>query len=178
MQILADTHGAVLVAGTRDCTLQRRYQKIVEEAPAPFLAADQRATLGRVAAAICREAGYVNARTVEFLLSPAGSLSFLEVDTRLQVEHSATEETIDVDLVRAQLLIAAGRPLAAAIGETGAVADLPSGPDGLTPCGGTRSSSGSTPRPPARGSPPRPGRSPACGCRPARRPGGLRHRVR
>ncbi len=133
VQILADTHGAVLVAGTRDCTLQRRYQKIVEEAPAPFLAADQRATLGRVAAAICREAGYVNAGTVEFLLSPAGELSFLEVNTRLQVEHSATEETIDVDLVRAQLLIAAGRPLAAAIGETGAVADLPSGPDGLTP---------------------------------------------
>ena len=112
MQVLADTYGAVLVAGTRDCTLQRRYQKIVEEAPAPFLAADQRAALGHAAAAICREAGYINAGTVEFLLSPAGELSFLEVNTRLQVEHSATEETIDVDLVRAQLLIAAGRPLA------------------------------------------------------------------
>jgi acetyl-CoA/propionyl-CoA carboxylase, biotin carboxylase, biotin carboxyl carrier protein len=115
-QVLADAYGSILVAGTRDCTLQRRYQKVVEEAPAPFLSDGQRSALERYAAAICREAGYVNAGTVEFLLSPAGELSFLEVNTRLQVEHSATEETIDVDLVRAQLLIAAGHRLAAATG--------------------------------------------------------------
>ena len=115
-QVLADIQGTVLVVGTRDCTLQRRYQKVVEEAPAPFLDDAKRATLERSAAAICREAGYVNAGTVEFLLSPAGDLSFLEVNTRLQVEHSATEESTDVDLVRAQLLIAAGHPVSAAIG--------------------------------------------------------------
>ncbi len=114
-QVLADTSGTVLVVGTRDCTLQRRYQKLVEEAPAPFLSDRQRAVLERSAAAICREAGYVNAGTVEFLLSPQGELSFLEVNTRLQVEHSATEESTDVDLVRAQLLIAAGHPAEAAI---------------------------------------------------------------
>jgi acetyl-CoA/propionyl-CoA carboxylase biotin carboxyl carrier protein len=115
-QVLADAYGSVLVAGTRDCTLQRRYQKLVEEAPAPFLSDAQRSLLERSAAAICREACYVSAGTVEFLLSPAGELSFLEVNTRLQVEHSATEETIDVDLVRAQLLIAAGHRLAEATG--------------------------------------------------------------
>ena len=115
-QVLADAYGEVLVAGTRDCTLQRRYQKLVEEAPAPFLTDDQRDVLEHSAAAISRAAGYVSAGTVEFLLSAAGELSFLEVNTRLQVEHSATEETIDVDLVRAQLLIAAGHPLATAIG--------------------------------------------------------------
>jgi acetyl-CoA/propionyl-CoA carboxylase, biotin carboxylase, biotin carboxyl carrier protein len=110
-QILADAHGTVRVVGTRDCTLQRRYQKLVEEAPAPFLTAEQRALLERSAAAICRAAGYVNAGTVEFLLSPQGTLSFLEVNTRLQVEHTVTEETSDVDLVREQLRIAAGHRL-------------------------------------------------------------------
>jgi len=115
-QVLADAHGDVLVVGTRDCTLQRRYQKLVEEAPAPFLSAAQQATLERSAAAICAEAGYVSAGTVEFLLSQDGQLSFLEVNTRLQVEHCVTEETTDVDLVRAQLLIAAGRPLAEVAG--------------------------------------------------------------
>ncbi len=115
-QVLADTYGEVLVAGTRDCTLQRRYQKLVEEAPAPFLTDDQLDVLEHSAAAICRAAGYVSAGTVEFLLSATGELSFLEVNTRLQVEHSATEETTDVDLVRAQLLIAAGHPVATAIG--------------------------------------------------------------
>ena len=115
-QVLADVHGDVLVAGTRDCTLQRRYQKLVEEAPAPFLTEAQRATLERSAEAICREAGYVSAGTVEFLLSPRGELSFLEVNTRLQVEHTVTEESADINLVRAQLLIAAGHPLAVAAG--------------------------------------------------------------
>jgi acetyl-CoA/propionyl-CoA carboxylase, biotin carboxylase, biotin carboxyl carrier protein len=115
-QVLADVHGDVLVAGTRDCTLQRRYQKLVEEAPAPFLTEAQRTTLERSAEAICRQAGYVGAGTVEFLLSPRGELSFLEVNTRLQVEHTVTEESADIDLVRAQLLIAAGHPLAVAAG--------------------------------------------------------------
>jgi acetyl-CoA/propionyl-CoA carboxylase, biotin carboxylase, biotin carboxyl carrier protein len=115
-QILADTYGDLLVVGTRDCTLQRRYQKLVEEAPAPFLSAAQQATLERSAAAICADTGYVSAGTVEFLLSADGQLSFLEVNTRLQVEHCVTEETTDVDLVRAQLLIAAGRPLTEAAG--------------------------------------------------------------
>ena len=140
VQVLADTRGAVLIAGTRDCTLQRRYQKLVEEAPAPYLTPGQRAVLERSAAAICRAAGYVNAGTVEFLLSPSGDLSFLEVNTRLQVEHSATEETIDVDLVRAQLVIAAGHPLAAAMGPDGpAGAAGPAGPgrrEGLPGDGG------------------------------------------
>jgi acetyl-CoA/propionyl-CoA carboxylase biotin carboxyl carrier protein len=116
VQVLADQHGDVLVAGTRDCTLQRRYQKLVEEAPAPFLTGTQRATLERSATAICSEAGYVGAGTVEFLLAPGGELSFLEVNTRLQVEHPVTEESADIDLVRAQLLIAAGHPLAVAAG--------------------------------------------------------------
>jgi acetyl-CoA/propionyl-CoA carboxylase biotin carboxyl carrier protein len=120
-QVLADTQGTVLVVGTRDCTLQRRYQKLVEEAPAPFVSDEQRTILERSAAAICREAGYVNAGTVEFLLSPQGDLSFLEVNTRLQVEHSATEESIDFDLVRAQLLIAAGHPVEYALGSAGPV---------------------------------------------------------
>jgi acetyl-CoA/propionyl-CoA carboxylase, biotin carboxylase, biotin carboxyl carrier protein len=116
VQVLADQYGDVLVAGTRDCTLQRRYQKLVEEAPAPFLTGAQRATLERSATAICSEAGYVGAGTVEFLLAPGGELSFLEVNTRLQVEHPVTEESADIDLVRAQLLIAAGHPLAVAAG--------------------------------------------------------------
>jgi len=120
-QVLADTQGTVLVVGTRDCTLQRRYQKLVEEAPAPFISDEQRAIVERSAADICREAGYVNAGTVEFLLSPQGNLSFLEVNTRLQVEHSATEESIDFDLVRAQLLIAAGHPVEYALGSAGPV---------------------------------------------------------
>ncbi len=115
-QVLADTQGTVVVVGTRDCTLQRRYQKLVEEAPAPFLTDPQQDLLERSAAAICAAAGYVNAGTVEFLLSPRGELSFLEVNTRLQVEHSATEESTDTDLVRAQLLIAAGHTVAVALG--------------------------------------------------------------
>jgi acetyl-CoA/propionyl-CoA carboxylase, biotin carboxylase, biotin carboxyl carrier protein len=131
-QVLADTYGQVLVAGTRDCTLQRRYQKLVEEAPAPFLTDDQRDVLEHSAAAICRAAGYVSAGTVEFLLSAAGELSFLEVNTRLQVEHSATEETTDVDLVRAQLVIAAGHPLAAAIGAARPPGDGAGKGDGAT----------------------------------------------
>src|SRR5690606_13249419 len=89
-QVLADTHGNVVVVGTRDCSLQRRNQKLVEEAPAPFLSDAQREQVHTAARAICAEAGYTSAGTVEFLLSQSGQLSFLEVNTRLQVEHPVT----------------------------------------------------------------------------------------
>ena len=107
-QILADTHGNVVVLGTRDCSLQRRNQKLVEEAPAPFLSAAQRSLIHESAKAICREANYHGAGTVEYLVGTDGIISFLEVNTRLQVEHPVTEETTGVDLVREQFRIAAG----------------------------------------------------------------------
>jgi len=110
-QVLADTHGNVVVLGTRDCSLQRRNQKLVEEAPAPFLSDAQREQVHAAARAICAEAGYVSAGTVEFLLSRSGQLSFLEVNTRLQVEHPVTEETTGIDLVLEQLRVADGLPL-------------------------------------------------------------------
>lgn len=110
-QILADRHGHVLVLGTRDCSLQRRNQKLVEEAPAPFLTDAQRDRIHAAATAICREAGYTSAGTVEFLLAADGTLSFLEVNTRLQVEHPVTEETTGLDLVIEQFRIAEGLPL-------------------------------------------------------------------
>jgi len=110
-QIIADTHRNVVVVGTRDCSLQRRNQKLVEEAPAPFITEEQRAAIHHSAAAICREVGYTGAATVEYLLSASGVLSFLEVNTRLQVEHPVTEETAGIDLVVEQLRIADGLPL-------------------------------------------------------------------
>jgi acetyl-CoA/propionyl-CoA carboxylase biotin carboxyl carrier protein len=110
-QVLADQHGNVIVVGTRDCSLQRRHQKLVEEAPAPFLTAEQRATIHAAAKAICAEAGYYGAGTVEFLVGADGTVSFLEVNTRLQVEHPVSEETAGVDLVREQFRIAAGERL-------------------------------------------------------------------
>ncbi|AYD04388.1 biotin carboxylase N-terminal domain-containing protein [Neorhizobium sp. NCHU2750] len=110
-QVIADTHGNVLVVGTRDCSLQRRNQKLVEEAPAPFLSDDQRRKVHDAAKAICAAAGYVGAGTVEFLLGIDGTISFLEVNTRLQVEHPVTEETTGIDLVIEQFRIAEGLPL-------------------------------------------------------------------
>jgi acetyl-CoA/propionyl-CoA carboxylase, biotin carboxylase, biotin carboxyl carrier protein len=110
-QVLADQHGNVIVVGTRDCSLQRRNQKLVEEAPAPFLTDEQRATIHSAAKAICREAHYWGAGTVEFLVGADGIISFLEVNTRLQVEHPVTEETSGIDLVREQFRIAEGETL-------------------------------------------------------------------
>jgi acetyl-CoA/propionyl-CoA carboxylase biotin carboxyl carrier protein len=110
-QVLADLHGNVIVVGTRDCSLQRRHQKLVEEAPAPFLTGEQRALIHESAKAICREAGYAGAGTVEFLVGADGTISFLEVNTRLQVEHPVSEETTGIDLVREQFRIADGAPL-------------------------------------------------------------------
>ncbi|WP_049154354.1 biotin carboxylase N-terminal domain-containing protein [Corynebacterium aurimucosum] len=110
-QVLADQHGNVVVMGTRDCSLQRRFQKLVEEAPAPFLTDEQRASIHESAKRICREAGYYGAGTVEYLVGSDGLISFLEVNTRLQVEHPVTEETTGFDLVREQFRIAEGREL-------------------------------------------------------------------
>lgn len=110
-QVLADRHGTVKVVGTRDCSLQRRNQKLVEEAPAPFLTDQQRARIHESARAICLRAGYSGAGTVEYLLSANGTISFLEVNTRLQVEHPVTEETTGIDLVRAMIRVAQGARL-------------------------------------------------------------------
>ncbi|HVF20661.1 MAG TPA: biotin carboxylase N-terminal domain-containing protein [Mycobacteriales bacterium] len=111
-QVLADTHGNVVVVGTRDCSLQRRYQKVVEEAPAPFLTAEQTEQIYAASRDIVREAGYVGAGTCEFLVAQDGMVSFLEVNTRLQVEHPVTEEVTGIDLVREQFRIADGEALA------------------------------------------------------------------
>lgn len=110
-QVVADKHGSVVVLGTRDCSLQRRNQKLIEEAPAPFLTDEQRGRVHDAAKAICAKAGYSGAGTVEFLLGVDGSISFLEVNTRLQVEHPVTEETAGIDLVIEQFRIAEGMPL-------------------------------------------------------------------
>ncbi|MCK6083359.1 MULTISPECIES: acetyl/propionyl/methylcrotonyl-CoA carboxylase subunit alpha [Corynebacterium] len=110
-QVLADKHGNVVVVGTRDCSLQRRFQKLVEEAPAPFLTDEQRTSIHESAKRICREAGYYGAGTVEYLVGADGLISFLEVNTRLQVEHPVSEETTGLDLVREQFRIAEGHEL-------------------------------------------------------------------
>nr|WP_202420120.1 biotin carboxylase N-terminal domain-containing protein [Actinomadura rayongensis] len=110
-QCLADAHGAVVVVSTRDCSLQRRHQKLVEEAPAPFLTPDQRRRLSDASKKILRAAGYVGAGTCEFLVGQDGAISFLEVNTRLQVEHPVTEEITGIDLVQEMFRIAEGEPI-------------------------------------------------------------------
>jgi acetyl-CoA/propionyl-CoA carboxylase, biotin carboxylase, biotin carboxyl carrier protein len=110
-QCLADAHGNVVIVSTRDCSLQRRHQKLVEEAPAPFLSAEQDRLLRESSAAILRAAGYQGAGTCEFLIGQDGTVSFLEVNTRLQVEHPVTEEVAGIDLVRQMFAIADGQAL-------------------------------------------------------------------
>ncbi|WP_080795514.1 carboxyltransferase domain-containing protein [Corynebacterium pacaense] len=110
-QVLGDSQGRIAVLGTRDCSLQRRNQKLVEEAPAPYISDEIRERIHQAAADICGAAGYVGAATVEFLLGSDNTLSFLEVNTRLQVEHPVTEEVTGIDLVQEQFTIAAGLPM-------------------------------------------------------------------
>jgi len=111
VQVLADAHGNVVHLGERDCTIQRRHQKLVEETPSPAVDDDLRERIGRIAVDAARAAGYRSAGTIEGLLSPEGEYFFLEMNTRIQVEHTITEEVTGLDLVREQLLIAEGEPL-------------------------------------------------------------------
>ena len=138
VQVLADAFGNVIHLGERDCTIQRRHQKLVEETPSPAVDPELRARIGQIAVDAARAAGYRSAGTIEGLLAPDGSYYFMEMNTRIQVEHTVTELVAGIDLVRAQIRIALGEPLELAQEDVG--------------CAATRSSAASTPRIRRRGS--------------------------
>ncbi|MFP4352797.1 MAG: acetyl-CoA carboxylase biotin carboxylase subunit [Puniceicoccaceae bacterium] len=110
-QILADEHGKIVHLGERDCSVQRRHQKVIEEAPSPFLSADQRRRMGRAAVKAAEAANYSNAGTIEFLVDREGDFYFIEMNTRIQVEHPVTEIVTGIDLIKKQIQIASGEPL-------------------------------------------------------------------
>ena len=144
--MLADSHGNVIHLGERDCSIQRRHQKLIEEAPAPHVDEEMRERIGRIATDAAAAVGYRSAGTVEGL-QVGDEYFFLEMNTRVQVEHCVTEMVTGIDIVREQILVAAGEPSSRSRRTTSS-------------CAGTRSSAGSTPRRRTRTSPPHPARSP------------------
>jgi acetyl-CoA carboxylase, biotin carboxylase subunit len=123
IQVIADTHGNLVHLGERECSVQRRHQKLVEESPSPALTPQLREEMGRAAIALCRQAGYVNAGTVEFLVDVHRRFYFMELNARVQVEHPVTEAVTGIDIVQEQIRVAAGLPLSfsqADVRQTGA----------------------------------------------------------